>query len=93
MDPFLSQDLVRHGVAVGMLSRSNWAFLRGVAAVAPSIAILCLIGGLQGRMQELMNERMYDLVHRDSSQLILVRRHTQQADFRHLNPTILEPNE
>lgn len=79
VDPYLAQDLTRHGVELGMLPRSHWAFLRGVAVVAPSIGILCLIAALQGRMQELMNERMYDLLHRDRFQLILVRAHTPHS--------------
>ncbi|GJP61579.1 hypothetical protein CLOP_g12514 [Closterium sp. NIES-67] len=71
IDPFLYPSLLVKGVTVDLLPRSRLFFLRGVAALLPSLVLLGGIGAAQTAFKNRVDEKIHDYVYMDRSQLLL----------------------
>ncbi|CAI7895338.1 unnamed protein product [Closterium sp. NIES-54] len=84
IDPFLYPSLLLKGVNVDMLPRSRLFFLRGVAALLPSLLLLGGIGAAQTVFKRRVDEKIHDYIYMDRSQLLLpedVHREGQRSAY------------
>ncbi|CAI5462679.1 unnamed protein product [Closterium sp. Yama58-4] len=84
IDPFLYPSLLLKGVNVDMLPRSRLFFLRGVAALLPSLLLLGGIGAAQIVFKRRVDEKIHDYIYMDRSQLLLpedVHREGQRSAY------------
>ncbi|CAI5952054.1 unnamed protein product [Closterium sp. NIES-64] len=84
IDPFLYPSLLLKGVNVDMLPRSRLFFLRGVAALLPSLMLLGGIGAAQTVFKRRVDEKIHDYIYMDRSQLLLpedVHREGQRSAY------------
>ncbi|CAI5462303.1 unnamed protein product [Closterium sp. Yama58-4] len=84
IDPFLYPSLLLKGVSVDMLPRSRLFFLRGVAALLPSLVLLGGIGAAQIVFKRRVDDKIHDYIYMDRSQLLLpedVHREGQRSAY------------